>query len=209
MRGEIVETDAGATTTDAVRRRFSARPPATARIRGDHDLNPDFPARAATREAAVLVPLIDRPGGPTVLLNLRAPDLADHAGQIGFPGGRREARDRTEEDNALREAWEEVGLAPEDAEILGRLDVYLSRTGFRITPVVAIVRPFRPRLQAEEVAEAFEVPLSLFLDPDADEIRSVEVEGRVRRFHAFEVGNGRTVWGVTAGILVNLRDALS
>jgi len=196
-------------TTETVRRRFRARPPTGGRVRGDHDLNPGFDATEPTRDAAVLVPLIDRPGGPTVMLNLRAPDLADHAGQIGFPGGRREPEDTCPEDNALREAREEVGLDPARVEVLGRLDTYVSRTGFRITPVVGIVRPFRPRLQKSEVAEVFEVPLALFLDPAADEIRSVTLEGGVRRFHAFEAGNGRTVWGVTAGILVNLRDELT
>jgi len=196
-------------TAETVRRRFRARPLPGERVRGDHDLNPGFTAPGPTRDAAVLVPLIDRPDGPTVLLNLRAPDLADHAGQIGFPGGRREPEDASAEDTALREAREEVGLDSGDVEVLGRLDTYVSRTGFRITPVVGIVRPFRPRLQKSEVAEAFEVPLALFLDPAADEIRSVTLEGRVRRFHAFDAGNGRTVWGVTAGILINLRDELT
>lgn len=198
-----------APTAETVRRRFRDRPPLSGRVRGDHDLNPGLTAPGPTREAAVLVPLIDRAEGTTVLLNLRAPDLADHAGQIGFPGGGREPEDGSAEDNALREAREEVGLERDDVEILGRLDTHVSRTGFRITPIVGIVRPFTPRIQKSEVVEVFEVPLALFLNPAADEIRSTTFEGRVRRFHAFDAGSGRVVWGVTAGILVNLRDALT
>ncbi len=199
-------------TQDEIRKRFpgSAASRHTAKVRGDHDLNPDFlvpPERL--REAAVLVPLVDRPEGLTVLFTQRTAHLSAHAGQISFPGGRRETYDRSAEDTALRETEEEVGLPRHRVEVLGRLDTYVTRTGFRVTPVVGLVRPpFEVEPDPTEVDEVFEVPLAVILDPANPQRHSREFMGRERYFYAFPYEQ-RYIWGATAGMLVNLRDVLA
>ncbi|WP_291847963.1 CoA pyrophosphatase, partial [Accumulibacter sp.] len=116
--------------------------------------------------AAVLFPIVRRDGEPTVLLTQRTAHLKDHPGQISFPGGRREPTDPSPVHTALREAAEEIGLAATHIEIAGYLPEYLTSTGFRVTPVVAMVTPpFQLELDTFEVAEAFEVPLAFLLDP--------------------------------------------
>jgi 8-oxo-dGTP pyrophosphatase MutT (NUDIX family) len=199
-------------TRDAVRRRLAAPP--RARERGDGDLNPDLRRREllaqgmALRPAAVLVPLVDRAAGMTVLLTQRSPHLADHAGQISFPGGRIEEGDADAITCALREAREEVGLMPASVEIVGRLDTYVIRTGYEVTPVVGIVDPsdvLRP--DPTEVAEIFEVPLEFILDPGNVELRERTVNGAVRQFYVWPYLE-RNIWGATAGMLVNLSEAL-
>ncbi|MBX6323953.1 MAG: CoA pyrophosphatase, partial [Rhodospirillaceae bacterium] len=176
--------------------------------RGDHDLNPDLrPGRLLT-PAAVLVPLIDRPEGMTVLLTRRSDSLPHHAGQISFPGGCIEPHDADAADAALREAEEEVGLPRSAVEIVGRLDTYLTRTGFAVTPVVGIVTP--PLTLAPdpvEVAEAFEAPLAFLLDRANHRRDSREYNGGVRHFYAMPWGH-HYIWGATAGMLVNLCDVL-
>ncbi|WP_425321117.1 CoA pyrophosphatase [Azospirillum doebereinerae] len=208
-------------TLEDVRRRFPASspdflhlatdPPAsvTAKIRGDHDLNPGFePPPDALREAAVLVPLVDRPDGPTVIFTQRTATLTAHAGQISFPGGRMEPEDDGPEDTALRETAEEIGLERGRIEIVGRLDTYVTRTGFRVTPVVGVVTPpFILTPDPIEVAEVFEVPLSFILDPANPQRHSREFLGKPRFFYAFPYQQ-RYIWGATAGMLVNLRDVL-
>ncbi len=122
--------------------------------RGDHDLNPGAPRHATLTPAAVLVPLVERPGGITVLLTRRTEHLNDHPGQISFPGGRVEARDAGPVETALRETEEEIGLARSHVEIVGRLDRYETVTGFIITPVVGLVRPgFSLTLDAFDIKE--------------------------------------------------------
>ena len=199
--------------TDDLRKRFPGGAAVTRRagtVRGDHDLNPGFmspPDRL--REAAVLVPLVDRPEGLTVLFTLRTAHLSAHAGQISFPGGRRETYDRSPEDTALRETEEEVGLPRDRVEVLGRLDTYLTRTGFQVIPVVGLVRPpFEVTPDPTEVDEVFEVPLAVILDPSLPERHSRELMGQPRYFYAFPYEQ-RYIWGATAGMLVNLRDVLS
>ena len=128
------------------------------------------PPSAALRPAAVLVPLIDHPPGTdgmTVLLTQRTAHLTAHAGQISFPGGRIEEDDPDRGSSAaLRETEEEVGLPRDRVSVIGRLDTYVTGTGFEITPVVGIVEPpFPLAIDPFEVAEAFEVPLSYILDP--------------------------------------------
>ncbi|MGQ9371867.1 CoA pyrophosphatase [Azospirillum sp. ST 5-10] len=199
-------------TPDDVRRRFPGSAAASrqpGKIRGDHDLNPAYgPPPDRLREAAVLVPLIDREGGVTVLFTQRTAHLTAHAGQISFPGGRREAYDRTPEETALRETEEEIGLDRGHVEVVGRLDTYVTRTGFRVTPVVGLVHPpFSLQPDPTEVAEAFEVPLSVILDPTNPQRHSRDVLGGRRFFYAFPYEN-RYIWGATAGMLVNLRDVL-
>ena len=179
------------------------------RGRGDHDLNPGMGVVRTLVPAAVLVPIVEHAGGSTVLLTQRTEHLRDHAGQISFPGGRVEPVDNSHEAAALREAEEEIGLPPEQVELVGRLDTYRTRTGFEITPVVGFVEPGFPlRLDAFEVAEVFEVPLSYVLDANNHERHSREFAGRHREFYVLPYG-GRYIWGATAGMLVNLHDVLT
>nr|WP_114393403.1 CoA pyrophosphatase [Oleisolibacter albus] len=178
-------------------------------FRGDHDGNPGLSAPAALRDAAVLVPLVDRPDGMTLLLTQRTAHLTAHAGQISFPGGGVEPEDADAEATALRETEEEVGLPRHRVEIIGRLDTYVTRTGFRVVPVVALVRPpFILNPDPYEVADVFEVPLAFILDPAARRRESREWKGALRHFWAFPYQD-RYIWGATAGMLVNFCDLLA
>jgi len=201
-------------------RRFAARdadgdvvPPADDGLdldleRGDHSLNPGLAPMEPLKRAAVLVPLVDRPAGFTVLFTRRTAHLARHAGQNSFPGGHKEPDDAGPEDTALRETEEEVGLARSHVEVIGRLDLYVTRTGFLVTPVVGVVRPpFEMRPDPHEVAEVFEVPLTFLLDPANHRRCSAEFEGVVRYFYAMPYGR-YFIWGATAGMLVNLSQFL-
>jgi len=181
-----------------------------AATRGDHDLNPgETPPSAALRPAAVLVPLIDRSDGMTVLLTQRTAHLSAHAGQIAFPGGRIEAQDADEVAAALRETEEEVGLTRELISVIGRLDTYVTGTGFEITPIVGIVAPaYTLTIDPYEVAEAFEVPLSYILDSRNHNRTERESAGRTRVFFVLPY-QGRNIWGATAGMLVNLAEVLN
>jgi len=178
--------------------------------RGDHDLNPGMtPPSSALRPAAVLVPLIDRAGGMSVLLTQRTPHLSAHAGQISFPGGRVEESDADAIEAALRETEEEVGLTRDHVKVIGRLDTYVTGTGFEITPVVGIVRvPFPLAIDPFEVSEAFEVPLSFVVDPNNHQRTTREFENRNRVFFVLPY-EGRNIWGATAGMLVNLAEVLA
>jgi 8-oxo-dGTP pyrophosphatase MutT (NUDIX family) len=178
--------------------------------RGDHDLNPGMtPPSTALRPAAVLVPLVDRPEGMSVLLTQRTPHLTAHAGQISFPGGHIEEDDADATEAALRETEEEVGLTREHVRVIGRLDTYVTGTGFEITPVVGIVRaPFPLVIDPFEVAEAFEVPLSFVVDPRNHRRTTRDFEHRTRVFFVL-LYEGRNIWGATAGMLVNLAEVLA
>lgn len=169
----------------------------------DHLLSAEAIARM--RPAAVLVPVIDRPEGPTILLTRRAETLRNHKGQISFPGGGRDESDATYAAAALREAHEEVGLDPAGVTVMGYLDDYPVLSGYRITPVVGLVgKPFIPVVQAEEVAEVFELPLQLVLAENSFERKILSREGFNVPF--FELNHGKyRIWGATAGILWNLR----
>jgi len=164
--------------------------------------------RSMRREAAVLVPIVAHPSEPaTVLLTRRADGLPEHAGQIAFPGGAIEPRDRHPEAAALRETHEEVGLDPAHIEPLGRLDPYETITGYRIAPVVALVTPpldIRP--DPREVAEVFEVPLDFVIDPANHQCHHHRA-GEGRRFYAI-VYKDYYIWGATAHMLVNLSEVL-
>ncbi|MGH7087640.1 MAG: NUDIX hydrolase, partial [Stellaceae bacterium] len=156
----------------------------------------------------VLVGLADHTQGLTVLLTQRSAHLDDHAGQISFPGGRREPHDRDAAAAALREAEEEIGLPASHVELVGRLDTYITGTGFEITPLVGLVRvPFPTKLDAFEVAELFEVPLAFILDPANHHVRSRELRGRQRSFFVLPYQD-RNIWGATAAMLVNLAEVL-
>lgn len=167
------------------------------------------PPSAALRPAAVLVPLLDHAGGMTVLLTQRTAHLSAHAGQISFPGGRVEPGDADAVATALRETEEEVGLPRARVSVTGRLDTYLTGTGFEIAPIVGIVAPpVALAIDPFEVAEAFEVPLSYVLDRRNHQRVERESGGRRRGFFVLPY-EGRNIWGATAGILVNLAEVLA
>ena len=183
--------------------------PAAQARRGDLDLDPSQWERAgvrATRPAAVLIPVVDRPD-PTVLLTLRT-ELPSHPGQIAFPGGKIDPHDATPADAALREAAEEIGLARALIEPIGYLDLYLTFSGYRILPTVARVRPdYALVLSAAEVADAFEVPLAFLMDVQNHALHSRDWKGVIRSYYAMPFGE-RYIWGVTAGILRNLYERI-
>jgi len=177
--------------------------------RGDHDMNTDDMRHPGPlTPAAVLVPLVDRAGGMTVLLTERNANLSDHAGQVSFPGGRIEARDATPEAAALREAFEEVGLPHERVEPIGHLDDYETRTGFLVHPIVGIVTPpFPVKPDPSEVALVFEVPLAFVLDRRNHRRERRLFKGRERVFYVLPY-DAHYIWGATASMLVNLCDVL-
>ncbi|MCP5419603.1 MAG: CoA pyrophosphatase [Gammaproteobacteria bacterium] len=161
------------------------------------------------KPAAVLVPLVDRPTGFTVLLTQRTEHLDNHAGQISFPGGRMEDHDPTPIDTALRETEEEIGLHRRHVEVIGRMDDYQTITGFLVTPIIGLVEPnFALTLDTFEVAEVFEVPLDFVLDPAHHQRHRVEYRGQPRAYYVIPYEN-RHIWGATAAMLVNLADKLA
>jgi len=154
--------------------------------------------------AAVLVPIVERPEGLTVLLTQRTAHLNDHAGQVSFPGGRCELTDTSPVFTALRETEEEIGLDPTTIEVLGILPEYRTGTGFSVTPVVGLVRPpFDLNPDSFEVAEVFETPLAFLLDPTNHQRHSMEIGGVLRHYYAMPY-EGYFIWGATAGMLVSL-----
>lgn len=156
-------------------------------------------------EAAVLVGLVERANDIHVLLTLRTQHLSQHAGQISFPGGRIELDDNGPSAAALRETFEEVGIDGNWVEPLGFLDPLETISNFRVTPMVARLRPgFVVRADQNEVAEVFEAPLSLFFDEAQLHVREVEYRGRLRSIHEFHF-EGRRIWGATAAMLLNLK----
>ncbi|MCJ2137900.1 CoA pyrophosphatase [Methylobacterium sp. J-026] len=183
----------------------------TSNPRGDHSLDPDGSAVIPPpphRRAAVLVPVVFRPEGPNLILTQRAANLRDHSGQVALPGGKIDPSDSTPAAAALREAEEEIGLHPTAVQLVGYIDPYLSGTGFLVTPVIGLVAPeatYRPN--PAEVADVFEVPLPVLMDRERYRLRSRDWQGRTRWFYAVNFGE-RLIWGVTAGILNNLRERL-
>jgi 8-oxo-dGTP pyrophosphatase MutT (NUDIX family) len=164
---------------------------------------------AALTLAAVLFTVVLREPEPSVLLTRRAEHLKDHPGQISFPGGRVEAGDASPAHTALREAEEEIGLSPGRVEVIGYLPDYLTVTGFRVTPVVALVTPpFELRLDPVEVAEVFEVPLPFLMDPANHQSHSAFYRGKMRPYLAMPYED-YFIWGATAGIIGALAQALA
>lgn len=154
--------------------------------------------------AAVLVPIVDYPGDPRVVLTKRQSALRRHSGQIAFPGGRLETSDPDPAGTALRETEEEIGLPRQHVELMGALSFYITGTGFAIAPIVGRVSPgFTLRVDEREVAETFEVPLSFLLDPANHHRHEGEINGRKRSWWAMPYGD-YYIWGATAGILREL-----
>ncbi|MGO9933632.1 MAG: NUDIX hydrolase [Steroidobacteraceae bacterium] len=177
-----------------------APPEVVARMRAS------LPARRTP--AAVLVPLVEHPGGMTVLLTQRAATLKDHAGQISFPGGRIEPGDADAWHAALREAQEEIGLLPGLVEFAGYLPDHVVSSGFRVTPVVGFVKPeYQLRIAADEVHDVFEVPLDFILDAANHKTRQRQIGELTFEIHDIPYGD-RNIWGATAGMLMTFRRRL-
>lgn len=177
--------------------------------RGDNFFATDDKYRGPLTPAAVLVPLVARAEGFALLMTERTAHLRDHAGQISFPGGRIEPDDESPEQAALRETQEEVGLAPDLITVVGQLDTYETRTGFEVFPIVGVVAPdFDVVPDRFEVASVFEVPLSFVLDPRHHVVEARMFKGAERQFYVLQYEQYR-IWGATAGMLVNLYEALA
>jgi 8-oxo-dGTP pyrophosphatase MutT (NUDIX family) len=193
----------------ALRERLKQTPPAFS-VYGDDAMGREDAALTAGRAAAaitaaaVLVPIVDRASGLSVIFTQRTSQLKAHSGQVSFPGGRAEPGDPTPEFTALREAHEEIGLPMERVEVLARLPEYLTRTGFRVTPVVGLITPpFDLVPDPREVEELFEVPLAYLLDPANHKRETRELQGRTVGYYVVRY-ESRTIWGATAGMLMNL-----
>jgi 8-oxo-dGTP pyrophosphatase MutT (NUDIX family) len=169
---------------------------------------PRTDAATGLRDAAVLIPIVERRDGPQVLLTLRPETMTSHPGQISFPGGRIDPGDAGPVAAALREAEEEVGLPEALVEVRGVLDPLETGTGFRIVPAVGLVDDaFEAIINETEVAEAFEVPFEFLMDPANHALRWGEFRGQRRSYYEM-VYDGRRVWGATARIIVDLHNRL-
>lgn len=201
---------------EALRRRFRNPPVWTP----EHSVEKKFGNREPAL-AAVLMPLVMR-DELMLLLTQRAAQMSTHSGQIALPGGRTDEGDRDAVDTALREAYEEIGLPRDHAEVLGTLPTYVTGTSFIITPVVALVRPgFVLQPNPGEVADVFEVPLSYLMNPAHHRRHEAEFDGLVRQWVSMpyvqtageegspDGGTERYIWGATAGMLRNLYRFLS
>ena len=179
---------------------------------GDFDLNPlgadDLPPSQRITPAAVLCPIVERPGGFHVILTKRAEHLSKHPGQVAFPGGKVDPHDPSPLAAALREAEEEVGLPREQVDVVGAINPYVTGTGFRVTPFVGMVHhAFRPITDDGEVAEVFEAPLDFLMNPANRQLRTGFWRGRERSTYAIP-WNGYDIWGATAGMLKALADRI-
>ena len=193
-------------TQEALRQLFDARldfaglaSPADLKLHGSEE---DAPP--ALRDAAVLIPIVARTSGLTVILTRRPDHFNSHPGQVAFPGGRIDPGDAGPVEAALREAEEEIGLPPSLVDVRGVLEPFATGTGFKIYPVVGFVDPrFTPKINEEEVAEAFEVPFAFLMDPTNHQEKSGEFRGAVRRYYEMPYG-GQRIWGATAHMIVKL-----
>lgn len=184
-----------------LRRRLARAAAPAAAVDGDDGTGREQPGATP---AAVLVPIIAHPGGFSVLFTRRTTQLKAHSGQVSFPGGRTEPGDASPVHTALREAQEEIGLPASRVEVLGQLPAYYTRTGFRVTPVIGLIQPPLELVpEAREVDEIFEVPLAFLLEPANYRRESRQFGARMATYYVIE-HHGRTIWGATAGMLVNL-----
>ncbi|MEO0547985.1 MAG: CoA pyrophosphatase [Pseudomonadota bacterium] len=208
--------------TARVKQRFESRADVLAAVSGDHRLNPDYnPAERETpfKPAAVLIAVVNRDDGASVLLTQRAEHLNSHKGQIAFPGGKIDG-DETPIEAALREAHEEIGLTPDCVTVLGAMGTYYSGSGYAITPVIAHVQG-EPQfaINEDEVAELFEVPLRFLMDRENLTTESLMFKGNERHFYVMNYARSskashtsahpeRRIWGVTAGIINTVQERL-
>lgn len=173
---------------------------------GDHRWNPGHPRlqdlwKLKIRDAAVLIPLVERTGEATMILTKRTEALRSHSGQVAFPGGRIDETDATPEFAALRETDEEIGIRPDQVEVIGRMPDYVSGSGFRIAPIIGVIQPgFVLDVNEDEVEAVFEVPLSFLADPKNHTQGSREWNGLEWKFYDMPYA-GQRIWGVTAGII--------
>ena len=178
---------------------------------GDFTQNPDlrkWVMSKAVKEAAILMPLVERQGEMSLLLTKRADKLNSHSGQVAFPGGKIDAEDDGPEAAALREAHEEVGLATDQVEILGRLPDYYTGSGYKIAPIIGIMNSNAVvEANPDEVDYIFEVPLSFLMNPDNHVRGSRIFEGKERHFFEMPFGE-HYIWGITAGMIRVLYDRL-
>lgn len=194
-------------TLKTIEEKLAAYTPGT--LQGDHFLNPDLLPKPPYRDAAVLIALLNRGDDLSVVFTQRTSHLHAHAGQVSFPGGGREPQDENAVQTALREAQEEIGLDPAGVRVLGELDVYITRTGFRVRPVVgyvAAVPVWRP--DPFEVEEIFDVPLGYLCTPGHLCRQRVERDGTVREFYACNWEKFH-IWGATAGMMRNFLDIVT
>jgi 8-oxo-dGTP pyrophosphatase MutT (NUDIX family) len=169
------------------------------------ELRAYFPAAPAP--AAVLVPLVDHPQGPTVLLTRRGRGLRNHAGQVSFPGGQIDAEDADPAAAALREAHEEIGLEARFVSVIGYLPDHVVISGFRVTPVVARVAPgFELTIASDEVDAVFEAPLAYLFDVRNHRSRRHRFRGTDVEVELIDIPYGEhNIWGATAGMLMTLQ----
>ena len=197
-----------AMTAGAIAQRFASGHPWTPDSLGEARMT-DKPLA----HAAVLIPLVDRPGGLTVLLTQRASHLSSHSGQIAFPGGKADAQDADAQATALREAEEEIDLQPRSVAVLGALAAYTSGSAYIITPVVGLLHDsFAVKANPAEVADIFEVPLAFLMNPANHHWHAVDWAGQRRTWLSMpytEAGTERFIWGVTAALLRNFYRFLS
>ena len=201
-----------------VEQRFKLRAERLAAEAGDHALNPDYADHVETREfkdAAILFALVESADQPTVILTQRSDKLNNHSGQIAFPGGRIDEGE-TPQQAALREADEEIGLPADSVEVLGTMGPYFSGSGYKIHPVVGVVRELPElKINEDEVAEVFHVPLAFLMDQASHEVESRFFKGNERFFYAMPYRDTavsptveRRIWGVTAGIIRVIQERL-
>ncbi|MEM7663957.1 MAG: CoA pyrophosphatase [Pseudomonadota bacterium] len=181
-------------------------------VRTDFDLNPEVKAEQLRihrkRPAAVLCALRPLETGLQVILTQRAAHLNQHAGQVAFPGGKIDAADPTAQDAALREAEEEIGLRPDQVQLLGGLDTYLTSTGYTVTPYVGVIDPgWTPSPDPSEVDTVFEPPLDFLMNPQNRKRHHHDRNGYRRYYYAMP-WQGFYIWGATAGMLKGLSDRL-
>lgn len=179
-------------------------------VSSDFDLNPEtsLPKGQTLRPAAVLIAIEVFGNVPRVILTQRASTLRHHAGQIAFPGGKRDEEDADLEETALREADEEIGLRPENVQILGRLPTHETVTGFSVTPVLGLISAaYTPKIDHNEVAEVFSAPLSLVTDTAQFSVQGRRWRGQQRRYYTVPFGP-YYIWGATARMLHALAEGL-
>jgi len=158
--------------------------------------------------AGVLIPIIDRPDGLAILLTRRSADLKHHAGQVSFPGGRMEPQDQDIRQTALRETDEEVGIHPDQVQVIGYLPTMPTITGFAVTPVVGLLGDdVTLEVDPNEVERAFEVPLQFLMDPNNQHLSMREFEGVKMQLAEFHY-EGEKIWGATASMVIALRQFL-